>query len=336
MASDSPILPWTNSAEEERRYRKMLLICCLLFILLGIIVPLISLPEPKEEKILKLPPRLVQLISERQKKPPPSLSKNTNKAGKKTPKKTNKPKAAKPKPKFKKTVDRSKKSAPEKKRSPKPSQEVTLAAARKKAASSGLLALSDSLSDLRDTSLVAKLGQRQVTAGGASKAKKSGGSSGGVLAAVAAGVGATSGGVNSDGLQRTAGGTALTSRGTSTVASASAASAGNEGGGRSSGRGSGKGQRSFESVKRTINQNKGAIYNIYNRELRKDPTLEGVIVVELTIAPSGKVQNLRLVSSELNTPGLENKLLTRLRLINFGAKNVETYVTTLPIEFFPA
>ncbi len=94
--------------------------------------------------------------------------------------------------------------------------------------------------------------------------------------------------------------------------------------------------RTAEEITDIIDKNKGALFRIYNRELRSDPTLKGKVVLEITIAPSGKVVSVKLLSSELAAPSLERKLVARIKLINFGAKEVETVTTTLPIDFFPA
>jgi hypothetical protein len=44
----------------------------------------------------------------------------------------------------------------------------------------------------------------------------------------------------------------------------------------------------------------------------------------------------RVVSSELHDPDLEKKIVARVRLFRFEAKDVETITTTKPIDFFPA
>ena len=83
-------------------------------------------------------------------------------------------------------------------------------------------------------------------------------------------------------------------------------------------------------------RNKGAIYAIYNRALREDPTLQGKVVLKLTIAPSGEVSEVRIESSELNDAELERKLLARIRQFQFGALPVETLVATYPVDFLPS
>jgi protein TonB len=99
---------------------------------------------------------------------------------------------------------------------------------------------------------------------------------------------------------------------------------------------SGKASRSIEEIRLVFERNKGAIYALYNRALREDPTLQGKLVLELKIAPSGAVTELRLVSSELKAAELENKLLARIRQFDFGAKDVEVMTVTWPVDFLPS
>ena len=46
--------------------------------------------------------------------------------------------------------------------------------------------------------------------------------------------------------------------------------------------------------------------------------------MELVIEPDGSVSACEVVSSELENPGLEQRIALRVRLFNFGADNVET------------
>jgi len=99
---------------------------------------------------------------------------------------------------------------------------------------------------------------------------------------------------------------------------------------------SGKPSRTYEEVSLVFDRNKGAIYSLYSRALRKDPTLQGKVVLEITIDPSGRVTACKVVSSELNNKTLESKLVARVKLLNFGAKNVDVLVVTYPIDFLPS
>ena len=78
--------------------------------------------------------------------------------------------------------------------------------------------------------------------------------------------------------------------------------------------GSGKASRSIEDVRLVFERNKGSIYAIYNRALRDEPSLQGKVVLKLTIAPSGSVVELpdRVERAE-QSPSVEAKLLARIR-----------------------
>ena len=94
--------------------------------------------------------------------------------------------------------------------------------------------------------------------------------------------------------------------------------------------------RTREEVELVFDRNKSAIYAIYSRALRDNPALQGKVVLEVTIAPSGEVTDCRIVSSELGDAELERKLVARVRMFRFEARDVAPMTTTKPIEFFPA
>src|SRR6185369_9975961 len=70
----------------------------------------------------------------------------------------------------------------------------------------------------------------------------------------------------------------------------------------------GKASRALEDIRLVFERNKSSIYAIYNRALREEPGLQGKVVLKLTIAPSGQVTGLTIVSSELKKPDVEEKL----------------------------
>lgn len=94
--------------------------------------------------------------------------------------------------------------------------------------------------------------------------------------------------------------------------------------------------RSLEEIQLIMDRNKGGIYAIYNRALRRNPALQGKLVIKLSIAPSGAVSAVSVVSSELRDADLERKVLARVRLINFGAKDVPEITINYPIFFSPS
>lgn len=100
--------------------------------------------------------------------------------------------------------------------------------------------------------------------------------------------------------------------------------------------GSGKASRSADEIALVFTKNKGAIDAMYARALRDSPALQGKVVLELTIAPSGDITAARIISSELNDKEFESKLLARIRLFKFEAKDVAALTATKPIDFFPA
>src|ERR1700737_4205627 len=100
--------------------------------------------------------------------------------------------------------------------------------------------------------------------------------------------------------------------------------------------GSGKASRSADEIALVFTKNKGAIDAMYARALRDSPALPGKVVLELTIAPSGDITAARIISSELSDKEFETKLLARIRLFKFEAKDVATLTATKPIDFFPA
>lgn len=312
----SYVLPWTAIPEEDARLKRNMLVSLVLAVIFGIVVPFLPVQKIDRNRVEELPPRLAQLVVEKHKpKPPPPVKKEVKKKEKKQEKKKEKKKEEKKKEKKKEV---------KKKEPPKKSEAELLAEARKKAKSTGLLALSDELSDLRDTS--PKLKKSATLSKGASQAKTF---KRNVLTSGVASSG--SGGIDTSNLSTGIGNTNLEGRETTRISSPvdqvgrnSHSSSGNKRPG-----------RTYEEVTLVIDSNKGRIFNMYNRMLRKDPSLSGKVVFEITIAPSGDVVNVKIVSSELHSPDLEKRLIILFKSFNFGAKKVETMVVTFPIDFLP-
>ncbi len=94
--------------------------------------------------------------------------------------------------------------------------------------------------------------------------------------------------------------------------------------------------RSREEIQEILERNKPAIYRLYNNALRRDPELQGHVLMSITIAPSGQVTACSILFSELKAAALEAQLVDLVRRIDFGAKPEARLVTTkVPIEFFP-
>jgi len=85
-----------------------------------------------------------------------------------------------------------------------------------------------------------------------------------------------------------------------------------------------------------IDRNKAAVFALYNRALRDQPELQGKVVLELDIAPSGEVTNCRIISSELANEELERKLTARVKLFRFQDLDVNPMTVRHTLDFFPA
>jgi periplasmic protein TonB len=198
---------------------------------------------------------------------------------------------------------------------------------RVKASKSGLLANLDDLAALRDVDLdkLSKNQPKTTDPGDVSVVQRSlitskaGGTSGGISAPTSSGLAAGSGSLN--GIR-----TAQVKDPTLASGNAGATRAG----------GSGKASRGAEEIALVFTKNKGAIDSMYARALRDNPALQGKVVIEMTISPSGDILSARIVSSDLNDPVFEEKLLARIKLFKFEAKDVATLTATKPIDFFPA
>jgi TonB family protein len=312
----SSYLPWYTASADEKRFQIIVLVALIIALLLGTLVPMIDLPEKERFKKQTLPPRLARLILEQKKAPPPK------------PKKIVKKKLPEPE---KKKPEVEKKPEPQKK--PKKQlakKKPTKADARKKAANAGLLAFTDQLADLREEQIVTNVRSRQKLSTTGKKTYKS------QRSIISSGVTSGSGGINTAALSKGTGGSGLTGRKTTEVESAAISEEAKK-----AARGSGKGKhykayRTREEIQLVFDQNKGAVYALYNRALRKDPTLRGKVVLELTITPTGKVTKCVVLSSELNDPALERKLVSRIKLFKFPAKDVDTAVVSYPIDFLPS
>jgi hypothetical protein len=95
--------------------------------------------------------------------------------------------------------------------------------------------------------------------------------------------------------------------------------------------------RTDEEIQIVFDRYKASFYRLYNRELRNNPTLQGQMVLRLTIEPDGSVSMCVLQSSNMNAPDLAAQVVGRVKTINFGAKEgVQAITIAYPIDFLPA
>ncbi|RYZ89435.1 MAG: TonB family protein, partial [Moraxellaceae bacterium] len=74
----------------------------------------------------------------------------------------------------------------------------------------------------------------------------------------------------------------------------------------------------------------------YERERRKIPGLQGKVVLQITITPAGDVTQVKIISSELNNPDVEARLIARVKLFKFNAVGGNVVTITYPIELLPS
>jgi protein TonB len=305
-------LPWTADSNQERRYQRLLRIVFLVVLVLSLVWPFIPTPEPELDEIIKIPPRIAQLLLEEKPLPPP-------------PPPEPEPEEAEPdeEPEPEQVAEE-----PEPEPEPVPEPEPDLQEIAREQAQAAFMPFAEDLADLVDQELLDKVAddrELSQTVGEAARNERS---------MITSKVGTASGGINTANMSRNTGGTGIAGRNTTKVDSP-VAGIGPAGGARRTGT-SGKASRSREEIELVFDKNKGVIFALYNRALRIDPSLEGKLVLRLTIAPNGQVTFCEIVSSELGDPDLERKLVTRIKLFRFEAKDVEAITTTKPIDFFPA
>lgn len=294
---NEPVLPWSNTRNDERfaRIVKWILVT---FIVIGLIIPFLPSPEAEKKPLKQIAPRLAKLI---------------------TKKRQQQPKIAKVKSKTvkKKTVKNKVKKKVNKKKQIK---------ARKKAQQSGLMAMKNDIQDLQSMFDISSLNSKKPLRNSQSKSKSAKQSS--VLSAKAQ---RSSGGIDTSKLSRSTGNTSLSGRKTSKISS----NIGNTTANIPRRTRSGQNARGLEELTIVFDKYKGALEALYVRTLRKDPTLQGKVVFELTINASGKVIKCKIVSSELGSKSLERRLVSRVKSFRFPAKNVATVTVTYPIDFLP-
>jgi protein TonB len=327
------ILPWSSSELENRRFKTITVVVLCITLAFAAVVKWQELPErPRSEKE-KLPAQLTRLMTPRKVEPPKPIPVPIPKPI--VPKPLPEPNIEKPKPVPPKPAEL-KKAAPKeiKKVPPKPvkvkvpTQAEITEQAKTKAKQSGLLAFQDDLASMRDNASLSNLADTDTIKGsGASNqtqrkfiGKKVAGNSGGVdtsnLTTNVGSKGELVGRKNTEYVAPSEGLASVAAKQLETQDSV-------------------LGSRQTESIRKVLDANKGAIYAIYRKALRSDPSLQGKVTVKLSIEPNGGVSNVELVFSELNSEDVENKLLFRIKLINFGDQNVTKTLLDYSFNFLP-
>ncbi|SFM54678.1 AgmX/PglI C-terminal domain-containing protein [Marinobacter zhejiangensis] len=307
-------LPWAAEKGDRARFGSIVVILSVLFVGPALWIPFVELPEPDRSEAEALPPQLARLM-ERKPLPEPEQE----------------PMVADPEPE--ETVAEPEPPAPvEPEVRPAPAvadrpnvepPQQTVQQAREVAARSGLLALQSQLAQMREPKVNAP---QTMTANvvDASSVHADG------LAEPGPEVLSGSGGVRSESVTHRD--VELAGHQVRQVEDASPVEA-------EVARvppPAGPAQRGMNNIRQVFDAQKTALYALYRRELRQDPTLEGKVLLELVIEPDGRVSRCEVISSELGNPTLESRLASRVLLFNFGTENVERRTVRFPIDFLPS
>ncbi|MDP3295039.1 MAG: TonB family protein [Nevskia sp.] len=203
--------------------------------------------------------------------------------------------------------------------------------AKEVAEKSGLLAMKDALSSLRDQNLASATSDRPLSS--STITSKSGIGSAASADAIAASATANSGGIrNGNGVTSSQDGVGLGSRSTGKVSSPLGSGNGPAKGGPPGP----DGGRNASEVQAVFARNQGPFYAIFNRAARDNADIgRGKIVVRLTIAPNGSVVSCTMLSSSYGDAELERKIVERIKLMNFGAKAGPNFTLDYPLNYIP-
>jgi len=305
-------MPGTWGGEDDRRFQKSLLSTLAVCLLLALIIPLIRLPLL--QALEETPPEQVLHITMAQlPRPPP-------------PPRVPPP----PKPQVQKPIEKPTPQLAQKPPTQEPLKPAVEAPVQPQPA--GLMVFKQQLAALAQAQINPALGaQASINNANSSVGRperamlttSAPGSSGGInLAAVSRGLG-PGGGTERNAIR----GGALT-QASSGIGSAAAASRPVSGG-------PGPG-RTDEEIQIVFDRHKAQLYRLYNLELRRDPTLQGKMILRLTIEPDGSVSMCQLHGSNMNAPDLATQVVERVKVFNFGAKVVPPVTIIYPIDFLPA
>ncbi|MEH6581550.1 MAG: AgmX/PglI C-terminal domain-containing protein [Halioglobus sp.] len=298
-------LPWESSLEEDRVFQKILRALVILLVIVSVLIPMLTVSELKQSGKADPSPQLSHILIEEQVLPKPVPVDPKPKVEPKV-----RPAPEKPLP------------VPESREPPKPVDKAQFALEQAK--DSGVFAFQDDLEAMRDNLDLDSLQSSQATRSEADAATLE-------RSLLTTADSSGSQGISTANLSRDTGGAALSARQTTRVNNTMAAGTSKDLDSASAQLGG----RSDESIRREMDRNKGAIFAIYNRALRRDPLLEGKLVFEMSIESSGEVAAIRLLSSELDDEALTKKILSRISLIRFPSESVVTTVVNYSFDFLP-
>lgn len=320
LPTHETVMPWERGQEEDRRYRQSLLSSLAVSLVLGVLIASIAIPIPDREKLTELPERVTQLVYDQ--RPPPAP----------VPEPVVDEEIPEPDPQEPDPVEElPDEIVPEAAAQPMlaETQEPDI---KEQVKSRGILAFRDSFASRSALRPTTQLGsQARVSNAGEDAVGRP------TRAMVTTNAPGSSGGINLASISRDVGGGGPGMGGVGVSRVASSIGGGGDGFGDRPLSGGAMAGRTDEEIQIVFDRYKAALYRLYNRELRKDPTLRGQIVIKLTIEPDGSVSFCALQSMGMNAPALADQVVSRVSTFDFGAKEDIAAVTIIyPIDFLPA
>lgn len=316
------VMPWTRGNEEDNRFRKSLWSSLATSMVLAVIIGSIAIPIIERERINEVPERVAKLVQQNRAQPQPEPE---------------------PEPVF---VEELPEPEPEElaetlpEKVPEETTPVSEPAVaenvevdtKEQVKSKGILAFRDSFANRANLRASTQLGSNaRLSNAGENEVGRP------TRSMVTTNAPGSSGGINLADISRDFGGGGQAIEG---VQVSRVASSIGTGGGDASDRprsGGAFAGRTDEEIQIVFDRYKSSLYRLYNRELRKNPTLRGQITLKLTIEPDGSVSFCVMQSSDMNAPMLAEQVIERVIGFDFGAKEDIVAVTIIyPIDFLPA
>lgn len=92
-------------------------------------------------------------------------------------------------------------------------------------------------------------------------------------------------------------------------------------------------ERTFAEIRKVVAAHIAGLKYLYDKELKRNPSLGGKMTVEFVVTPPGRVANVRVVQSALDHPGLESSILSRIETWTFPSKDTGPTRVTFPFDF---
>jgi len=318
----TPELPWANG-KQEHLFKLILITFLAVTLVMGVVVPNISLPKIEREKLEKVPAQLAKVIKRKKEAPKPKPKPKPKLIEKKIEKKIEPKKKEAVKPKLKPRVVAKPKPKPKRVAKKERSPERIKAA---KAKAKKLIAnFSSDLSDMQSMLDMSSLAMDSSSLNNAGAAATVVGT---VVDQAAVG---RIGGIDETTLTRSTGAEqlAVADRDTTKVKELAkdvmSAPQDKKLAGMS---------RSQMQINRVFERNLSRFTRIYKKALRSNPALEGTVTLGVTIAASGDVSSCKINASDLQDKKVEKRMVMTCKMLSFDtARAADSF--EFPLTFAP-